>query len=136
MNNIAGNEDVRHRWNGHHRNRKAVKSFKREAGCCRRWNYTLCSKAENFHGPSKLHLYSQFVETYNEILAKRQQRDLNDSKEEGEQTLLYHDKINKQISILESQYEDLYGKINNLEILEEKYGIKIPESELNQMKMD
>ena len=63
-------------------------------------------------------------------------RDLNDSKEEGEQTLLYHDKINKQISTLESQYGDMYTKLNNLEILEEDYGIKIPESELKKLEMD
>ena len=62
MRNKASNEDIRHRWNGHYRNAKAVKIFKKEAGCCGRLAYLLCGDMEKFHGKSKLDLYCQWLE--------------------------------------------------------------------------
>ena len=41
LSNVASNEDIRHRWNGHRRNRKAVKAYRRDAGCCGRCGYIL-----------------------------------------------------------------------------------------------
>lgn len=64
LNNVTSNEDIRHRWNGHYRNKKAVKLFKKEAGCCGRLKYLLCSNIEDFHGRSKLQNYAEYVETY------------------------------------------------------------------------
>ena len=67
MKNIASNEDIRHRWNGHHRNAKFVKIFRKEAGCCGRLGYILFGNSEDYHGPSKLSLYAELVETHNEL---------------------------------------------------------------------
>lgn len=36
MRNLTSNEDIRHRWNGHHRNKKLSKLFRKQAGCCGR----------------------------------------------------------------------------------------------------
>jgi len=41
MKNVASNEDIRHRWNGHRRNKRAAKIFRKEAGCCGRLAYVL-----------------------------------------------------------------------------------------------
>jgi hypothetical protein len=41
MKNTASNEDIRHRWNGHRRNKKAVKNYRKESGCCGRFAYLL-----------------------------------------------------------------------------------------------
>lgn len=41
MKNVASNEDIRHRWNGHRRNKRAAKIFRKEAGCCGRLSYVL-----------------------------------------------------------------------------------------------
>ena len=41
LSNVASNEDIRHRWNGHRRNRKAVKAYRRDAGCCGRCGFIL-----------------------------------------------------------------------------------------------
>ena len=62
MKNTTSNEDIRHRWNGHHRNKKTVKQFKKEAGCCGRLRYILCGDMDYYHGKSKLELYAEWVE--------------------------------------------------------------------------
>jgi len=67
MKNTTSNEDIRHRWNGHHRNKKATKLYKKEAGCCGRLGYILCGNISSYHGPSKLELYSEYVEIYKQI---------------------------------------------------------------------
>jgi palmitoyltransferase ZDHHC9/14/18 len=41
LRNVASNEDIRHRWNGHRRNKKMMKIYKKEAGCCKRLAYIL-----------------------------------------------------------------------------------------------
>ena len=64
MKNVSSNEDIRHRWNGHHRNTKYTKHFKKEAGCCGRIGYILCGDIEKVHGRSKLDIYSEYVEVY------------------------------------------------------------------------
>lgn len=67
MQNITSNEDIRHRWNGHYRNKKMARLFKKEAGCCGRMKYLLCGDYEAHHGKSKLELYSEVVECSNTI---------------------------------------------------------------------
>jgi len=62
MKNKTSNEDIRHRWNGHHRNNKASRFFKKEAGCCKRLGYLLCGNMAKHHGRSKLEMYAEFVE--------------------------------------------------------------------------
>lgn len=65
--NMTSNEDIRHRWNGHIRNKKATKFFRNRAGCCGRLKYILCADMTTIHGPSKLELYVEYVELYYKI---------------------------------------------------------------------
>ena len=67
MKNIASNEDIRHRWNGHHRNHKMAKTYRRQAGCCGRIGHILCGDIDEVYGPSKLPIYSRMVELSWEI---------------------------------------------------------------------
>ena len=67
MKNVASNEDIRHRWNGHRRNRKAVKLYKKEAGCCGRFAYLLFGDVDQVQGRSRLQKYAELVETFYEI---------------------------------------------------------------------
>lgn len=67
LNNVASNEDIRHRWNGHRRNKKAVKLYKKEAGCCGRFAYLLFGDVDSVQGRSRLQKYAELVETFYEI---------------------------------------------------------------------
>ena len=67
MKNVASNEDIRHRWNGHRRNRKAVKLYKKEAGCCGRLAYILFGDVDQVQGRSRLQKYAELVETFYEM---------------------------------------------------------------------
>ena len=67
LKNVASNEDIRHRWNGHRRNQKAAALYKKESGCCSRFNYLIFGDPEQLHGPSKLENYAELVETFYEI---------------------------------------------------------------------
>jgi hypothetical protein len=67
MRNVTSNEDIRHRWNGHHRNKKLSKMFRKEAGFCGRLQYILYGEISRNHGPSKLSLYAELVELYYKI---------------------------------------------------------------------
>ena len=67
LRNIASNEDIRHRWNGHRRNKKMMKIYKKEAGCCKRLAYILFGNVDQVQSESKLQKYAQLVETYYEI---------------------------------------------------------------------
>jgi len=60
--NIASNEDIRHRWNGHQRNEKSVEIYNKESGCLGKLSHIFFGKVNNLHGPSKLHLFSKTVE--------------------------------------------------------------------------
>ena len=67
MSNITSNEDIRHRWNGHYRNRKPIRAFKSEAGCCGRLAFLLCGNVDKVHGPSKLDAYAEYLMNRQEI---------------------------------------------------------------------
>lgn len=67
LRNVTSNEDIRHRWNGHHRNKKLSRLFRKDAGCCGRMSYILCGDMNNYHGQSKLETYAELVELYNKI---------------------------------------------------------------------
>ena len=41
LRNVASNEDIRHRWNGHKRNRRYAKLYRKESGCCARFTYII-----------------------------------------------------------------------------------------------
>lgn len=68
LGNVASNEDIRHRWNGHRRNRKAVKTFRKEAGCCGRCGFVLWGNVNAVQGDSKLEKYAELVEAFYEIV--------------------------------------------------------------------
>lgn len=130
MQNVTSNEDIRHRWNGHHRNRKMVKIFKREAGCCGRMKYLLCGDIEYYHGRSRLDQYSEYVETHKKIARLHEQK--NQEADNEQQGLL----IESQIYSLKKTQQRLEEKLRNIEILEEDYGIKIPDNDLNHFNFD
>lgn len=67
LSNVASNEDIRHRWNGHRRNRKAVKAFRRDAGCCGRCGFILWGNVNVCQGESKVEKYAELVETFYEV---------------------------------------------------------------------
>ena len=73
MKNKTSNEDIRHRWNGHHRNSKAARIFKKDAGYCRRLGYLLCGNMDKYHGRSKLDMFAEFVEVDREIKKAEQE---------------------------------------------------------------
>ena len=129
MQNITSNEDIRHRWNGHYRNRKMTKIFKREAGCCGRMKYFLCSDMNEHHGQSRLELYADYVEWHNQIRELENQQ--HDGQDIEEKTLMVEEKIQE----MKSRQNTIVDKLKNIEILEDDYGIKIPDNELNQMNM-
>lgn len=52
--NITSNEDIRHRWNGHLKNRKVTSFYKDETGCCSRTMHVLFGNVSKTHGRSKL----------------------------------------------------------------------------------
>lgn len=54
LKNITSNEDIRHRWNGNHRNIKYVKSAIKNTNCCSRSGYIFCGNINRVHGKSKL----------------------------------------------------------------------------------
>ena len=82
MKNKTSNEDIRHRWNGHHRNNKASKFFKKDAGYCRRLGYILCGNMEKHHGRSKLELYAEFVELSRQLEESEQKLRLREMSED------------------------------------------------------
>lgn len=65
--NIASNEDIRHRWNGHGKNKTAVKAYRKSSGCCSRLAYMMYGDVEKVNGESKLHRYALLKETFQEI---------------------------------------------------------------------
>ena len=67
LSNVASNEDIRHRWNGHRRNRKAVKAYRKDAGCCGRCGFILWGNVNVCQGESKVEKYAELVETFYEI---------------------------------------------------------------------
>ena len=62
--NITSNEDIRHRWNGHGRNRTSMKTYRKQTRCCTRLAYTMYGDIEKVNGPSKLLQYAKMVETW------------------------------------------------------------------------
>jgi len=62
--NITSNEDIRHRWNGHGKNKTAVKAYRKNSGCCSRLAYLMYGDVEKVNGTSKLHRYALLKETF------------------------------------------------------------------------
>lgn len=112
MKNKASNEDIRHRWNGHYRNTRATKIFRKEARCCGRLRYLLWGDMEYYHGKSKLDLYTEWVENENKQIEPDAE------------------------ALIKDQQDDRLQRITNFNVLEDDYGVRIPESDLIQINMD
>ena len=136
MKNIASNEDIRHRWNGHHRNNKAIRAFKKGAGCCGRLGYLWCGNVEKYHGPSKLKAYTEIVQTYRELKTLKKGQEGSDLEDESESALLSQESHRSMVQALQQKFDDLYFQLSNLRILSDQYGIEIPELELDHLNMD
>jgi len=67
LRNVASNEDIRHRWNGNHKNVTHIKKAIKSAGCCRRSGFLFCGNIDRVYGKSKLIIYSELVENFYEL---------------------------------------------------------------------
>ena len=71
-NNVAGNEDIRHRWNGHLRNREQARVYKNDSTWRQKMREFLFAKLPE----SKLHKYAQLIELTQtiELIEKAEER--------------------------------------------------------------
>ena len=61
--NLASNEDIRHRWNGHNNNSKYVKIFSEQSSCFGKIYHYLFAPVQ----PSNLQKYAELVELHEQI---------------------------------------------------------------------
>lgn len=92
--------------------------------------YFLCSDMNEHHGQSRLELYADYVESHNQL--KELENQDHDGQDIEKKTLMVEEKIQE----MKSRQNTIVDKLKNIEILEDDYGIKIPDNELNQMNMD
>jgi hypothetical protein len=74
---VASNEDIRHRWNGHKRNRRYAKLYRKESGCCARFTYIIGfgQEVDEVQGQSKLRMYAQMQESTFQIQELQEEMD-------------------------------------------------------------
>ena len=136
LKNITSNEDIRHRWNGNHKNWRHVKSSIKQTGCCSRSGYLFCGNVDRVHGKSKLLVYSELVENFYQLQILQQRR--KDREEDDEAATLLDRTLtdNLQIQVKLKLHRWYMRQLNNINVLRNTYGIDISCSDLFHYDVD
>jgi len=78
VNNISSNEDIRHRWNGHRRNKKAARAFASQSSLWDKFRFVVFGNPTVVYGPSKLNLWAELIEIEEETSQQRHKPERTD----------------------------------------------------------